>query len=118
MRPEDHPVDTDIARRLHELERENARLRAHLATLAPSSMPADTIGRTVTDRSPRVDRRRWAIAWGARLVLFGLGLAVGAAVFRSERADFVRGFRDGFSTGAAARQQVRELTRPQTAPQR
>ena len=114
MRPEEPPIEVDLARRLQQLERENAQLRAQLVALAPPALPAAAAvaAPASPSASPRVDRRRWVIAWAARVVLFALGLAVGAVVFRSERADFVRGFRDGVGKGAAARQQVRDLGGP------
>ncbi len=101
MSHNERPTALEHERRLQDLELENAALRAQLATMtsAGAVAPIDTTQHTM------LRRRRW-IGRVAQLVLIGVGIVIGAAVFGDERRDFVRGFRDGFKAGADARQSL------------
>jgi hypothetical protein len=101
MSHRERPPELEHERRVQALELENAALRAQLATMASAGAVAPI------DADPRamLRRRRW-IGRVAQLVLIGVGIVIGAAVFGDERRDFVRGFRDGFKAGADARQSL------------
>jgi hypothetical protein len=97
----ERPTALEHERRLQALELENAALRAQLATMtsAGAMTPLDTTQHTM------LRRRRW-LGRLAQVILIGVGIVIGAAVFGDERRDFVQGFRDGFNAGTEARQSL------------
>ncbi len=101
MSHNEHPPALEHERRVQALELENAALRAQLATMtsAGAMTPSDTTQHTM------LRRRRW-LGRLAQVILIGVGIVIGAAVFGDERRDFAKGFRDGFKAGADARQSL------------